>query len=131
MPPPPAPPASPDETLDAAAISIRRLLSELSEQRIEAVLSRIVALRSAVEGLDSPHSAAVLAGFDRLLEDLGAVRYVANPLDHLDPLIHTVAEERERADAPNGVVVDTLRPGFRSPRGIVLAKARVAVNRRT
>ena len=43
---------------------------------------------------------------------------------------HTVAAERSIADAPEGVVVETVHPGFRTSHGVILAKAGVAVNRR-
>jgi molecular chaperone GrpE (heat shock protein) len=71
----------------------------------------------------------VLERLDSLLENLGAVRFEAETLDAVDPLIHVVVEEREQVDAPEGVIVQTVRPGFRTARGLVVCKAAVAVSR--
>ena len=49
----------------------------------------------------------------------------------MDPLIHTVTREVSDARLPDGVVVETIRPGFHTGHGIVVAKALVAVNRRS
>jgi molecular chaperone GrpE (heat shock protein) len=51
-------------------------------------------------------------------------------MDVVDPLIHAVIEERQQADAPDRVILETVRPGFRTARGVVVSKAAVAVNRR-
>ena len=50
-------------------------------------------------------------------------------MDFVDPLIHVVVEERRVDSAPDGVVLETLRPGYRTARGLVVCKAAVAVNR--
>jgi molecular chaperone GrpE (heat shock protein) len=68
---------------------------------------------------------------DHLLETLGAVRFAAEPMDIVDPLIHVVLEERRDASAPDGVILEALRPGYRTARGLVVGKAAVAVNRRS
>ena len=67
---------------------------------------------------------------EALLSELGALRFEANRLDYFDPLIHQAVAERRDAAAPAGVVLETLAPGYRTGRGHVVAKARVAVNRR-
>ncbi|MFH2002871.1 MAG: hypothetical protein ABIK28_24605 [Planctomycetota bacterium] len=108
---------------------LRRFLNEWLEARMESVLGDLVMLRSRA-GMSGSDSRELVAEIENLLERLGAVRYFAERLDQMDSLIHTVAEEQSVDDAPDGVILDTLRPGFRTARGIVLAKAHVAVNRR-
>jgi hypothetical protein len=39
-----------------------------------------------------------------------------------------VIEERRAPGVPRGVIVEAVRPGFRSGRGLVLCKAAVAVS---
>jgi len=121
-----APIRSPDAALDNAVYSLQRLLSELIEDRMEAIVRDLVAIRDLCAAGDS---ARVGDRLDALLEQLGAARFGAEPMDVVDPLIHVVMEERQRADAPDGVILATLRPGYRSGRGMVLCKAAVAVNR--
>lgn len=118
-------PAGPDAEVDA----LRRTVNDLLERRLESVVRDLVALRNAAASLAGAE--AVLAGADALLTRLGAIRYDAQRLDHVDPLIHAVSRETQEADLPNGVISASLRPGFRTSRGVVLAKAQVAVNRRT
>lgn len=126
--PPPAASASPrpDRTLDGAVDSLRRLLSELLEHRLEAVARDLAELRRVLASGAEPE--AVLDRLDDLLDRVGAVRFSAEPLDVVDPLIHTVVAERPGKGAPRGVVLEGVRPGFRSSRGLVLAKAAVAVS---
>ncbi len=115
-----------DRTLDGAVDSLRRLLSELLEQRLEAVARDLADVRRVLtSGADSE---TALDRIDELLDRVGAVRFVAEPLDVVDPLIHTVVAERPGGGTPRGVVLEGVRPGFRSSRGLVLAKAAVAVS---
>jgi molecular chaperone GrpE (heat shock protein) len=67
---------------------------------------------------------------DRLLDELGVVRFDAEAMVYPDPLIHAVVGERSDPSAPDGVVLETLDPGLRAGRGSILARARVVVNRR-
>ena len=128
---PPAPAAGADPALERAADSLRRLLSELIEARTEGTLARLVSLRKIAASVTGPGSDTLLAEMDNLLCDLGAIRFDAAPLDYVDPLIHTIVAERQLPGAPDGVVAGTVRCGFRTARGVVLAKALVAVNRRS
>ncbi len=118
-------PASPDGEVDA----LRRTVNDLLERRLESVVRDLVGLRNTAAGLAGAE--AVLTAADALLTRLGAIRYDAQRLDHVDPLIHAVSREAREADLPEGVIAASLRPGFRTARGVVLAKALVAVNRRT
>jgi hypothetical protein len=119
-----APPA--DATLDGAVDSLRRLLGELVERRLEAVAREVAEVRRVVAaGADAER---VLGAIDELLHGLGALRFSAEPMDVVDPLIHAVVEERRAADVPAGVILEAMRPGFRSGRGLVLARAAVAVS---
>ena len=118
-------PAGPDAEVDA----LRRTVNDLLERRLESVVRDLVALRNTAAGLAGAD--AVLAAADALLTRLGAVRYDAQRLDHVDPLIHAVSRETQDAALPDSVISASLRPGFRTSRGVVLAKAQVAVNRRT
>ncbi len=68
---------------------------------------------------------------ERLLNSLGASRFTAEPMDFVDPLIHVVVEERRDDGTPDGVVIETVRPGYRTARGAVVSKAAVVVNRRS
>lgn len=122
-----APPArSPEALLDGAVDSLRRLLSELVEGRLESVARELAELRR--EAAAGAERARLLELVDDLLERLGAVRFSAESLDVVDPLIHTVVEERRSAGVPRGVIIEGVRPGFRSGRGLVLCKAAVAVS---
>jgi hypothetical protein len=122
-----SPPSAPDADLEGAVHALRRLLSELIEERLDAVIRDLVDLRGQFAGPAKP--TAAIARLDALIEQLGAVRFEAAPLDVVDPLIHVVAEERQSADVPDGVILKTVGPGYRTSRGIVLCKAAVAVNR--
>ena len=122
-----APPLAADSALDASVDSLRRLLSELIEQRMESVVKHFVDVRREAANLGD--GATRLVGrLDQLLGELGAVRFDAEPMDLVDPLIHTVVDERHLPDAPDGVILETLRPGYRTARGMVVCKAAVAVN---
>lgn len=125
-----APPVVADAALDTSVDSMRRLLSELLEQRLEFVVKDLVGIRSAAANLPGDNAARVVERLDHLLEELGAVRYTAEPMDVVDPLIHTVVDERRLADTPEGVIVETVRPGYRTARGFVVCKAAVAINQR-
>jgi len=122
------PPRGSDATLENSVDSLRRLLSELIELRMEAVVRGLVDVRREVDG-DGTRERA-LARLDELLHGLGAVRFAAEAMDVVDPLIHVVVSERRVDGCPDGVIVETVRPGYRSARGLVLCKAAVAVNRR-
>lgn len=125
-----APPAAADAVLDSSVDSMRRLLSELLEQRLESVVKDLVGIRSDAANLPGDGAARVVARLDQLLEELGAVRYTAEPMDLVDPLIHSVVDERRLTDTPDGVIIETVRPGYRTARGLVVCKAAVAINQR-
>lgn len=115
-----------DAMLDGAVDSLRRLLGELVERRLEAVAREVAEVRRVVAaGADAER---VLGAIDELLHGLGALRFSAQPMDVIDPLIHAVVEERRAAGVPPGVILEAVRPGFRSGRGLVLARAAVAVS---
>lgn len=118
-----------DAALESAVDSMRRLLSELLESDHEAILRDLAHLRLAVA---DPHASAQVAleRIDRLMDHLGAIPFSAQKLDFVDPLIHEVKAERRISTLPEGVIAEGLRPGFRTARGVVVAKAWVAVNRR-
>lgn len=108
--------------------AMRRAVSDLIERRLEQIVRDLVAIRNGVSALAG--SDAVLMELDALLERMGVIRYEARPGDHMDPLIHAVGREASEPAQPNGVIVGGIRPGFRTLRGVVLAKATVVVNRR-
>ncbi len=119
-----------DSALESSVDSLRRLLSELIEQRMESVVKDLVGIRREAGALAARQARGILERVDDMLERLGAVRFEAEPMDVVDPLIHAVVEERQQADAPDGVILATVRPGFRTARGLIACKAAVAVNRR-
>ena len=119
-------PQTADTIVEGAVDSLRRLLSELLEQRLEAVAGALADIRREVAA--GAAAERVLGLVDELLHRVGAVRFAAEPLDVVDPLIHVVAEERKAAGVPRGVIVEALQPGFRNGRGLVLCKAAVAVS---
>ncbi len=121
---------SSDADLEQSVASLRRLLSELIEQRMESVVKEIANLRRETATVTEKDRGRVLARFDELLEKLGAVRFDGEQMDLVDPLIHEVVDERRVDDAPDGVIVRTVRPGYRTARGAVVCKAAVAINRR-
>ena len=118
--------------LEGAVDSLRRLLSELIERRMESVVSDLVAIRAEALALPvvARGQAGIVERLEEMLTSLGAVRFDAEPMALLDPLIHTIASERYEEGVPDGVILETVRPGYRSARRIVLCKAAVVVNRR-
>lgn len=126
-----APPSTADTAVDASVDALRRLLSELIEQRTESVVRELVDVRRDVAGLAAAGGARIVERLDHLLDDLGAVRFEAEVMDVVDPLIHVVVEERHQADVPEGVILETLRPGYRTARGLVVCKAAVVVSQRS
>jgi DNA-binding FrmR family transcriptional regulator len=125
-----APAGEADAALDASVDSLRRLLSELLEQRTESVVRDLAGIRREAASIAERDGARIVERLDQLLESLGAARFDAEPMDVVDPLIHVVVQERHQADVPDGVILATLRPGYRTARGMVVSKAAVAVNRR-
>ena len=124
---PPRPTVSGDTALEGTVDSLRRLLSELLEERSEILTQALVAVRGNLARGAAKDAAS---GLDKVLEDLGAMSFEAERLDYLDPAIHEVRAERHEAAAPDGVIVATLAPGWRTARGVVAQRAAVAVNRR-
>ncbi len=116
--------------IDQSAETLRRMLSDLIEQRMESVIEQLVQLRLDLEIASSAGLSRIIQSMDRILDDLGATRFEAEVLDYFDPLIHLVVEERPSPTEPEGTVAATLRPGFKTSRGRVVAKARVAVHRK-
>ncbi len=123
-------PADEEGGLGPAVDSMRRLLSELLERNHETVLRDLVAIRLALADSRHPDPAVALGRVDQLMDRLGAIEFSAQKLEFVDPAIHEIKGERHEAGLPDGVVAESLRPGFRSASGVVLAKAWVAVNRR-
>lgn len=115
--------------LEGSVESIRRLLSELIESRMEAVIGDLVFIRSELAAGGGAKMA--LERVDKLLQDLGAIRFEGVVLDYVDPLIHKVVEERRSPEQLDGVIVETVSPGFRTGRGTIVTRASVAVNRRS
>lgn len=109
--------------------ALRRVLSYLSEAKMEGIIRELVAIRHAAAALPGG-GRTVMEPLDALLADLGATKFEAERLEHVDPLIHAIAREVRDEHLGDAVVVETLRPGFRTGRGLVIAKALVAVNRR-
>lgn len=127
-------PQTVEATLEDGVDSLRRLLSGLMEQRMESHMVGLIDLRCAVVSCDTEdftdHSATLTAHIDRLLYEMGGIKFEADRMDYVDPLIHEIVAEHGEAELPDGVVVETLLPGFRTARGAILAKAHVAMNRR-
>jgi len=109
--------------------ALRRVLSDLMEARMNDVIRELVIIRNTAASAGG-EARRVTEQMDTLLADLGAMKFEAERLEHVDPLIHTVTREVSDASLPDGVVNETIRPGFHTGRGIVVAKALVAVNRR-
>jgi hypothetical protein len=131
--PPPSPPnalAAGDASLESGVDSMRRLLTELLESRLDPVIAEVAAIRTLAASETAGNFGSVVDRLDLLLNDLGAVRFEAQRLDYYDPLIHQVLAERQEAALPDRVVVETVVPGYRTQRGRVVAKAGVAINRR-
>lgn len=107
--------------------AIRRVMADILEGRMFGVLQKLASLRQVI-----PMDAEELANrIDGLLEDLGAIRFTAESIEHLDPVIHEVGREVQELQFPDGVIVSTIRPGWRTARGQILARAVVSLNRRT
>jgi molecular chaperone GrpE (heat shock protein) len=119
-------PQTADKIVEGAVDSLRRLLSELLEHQLEAVAGALADVRREVAA--GAGAERVLGLIDELMDRVGAVRFAAEPLDVVDPLIHVVVEERKAAGVPRGVIVEAVQPGFRNGRGLVLCKAAVAVS---
>jgi hypothetical protein len=125
-----APPPRPAAGLEEEADLIRRLLSDIVDRRAEGLIRDLAAVRNRVAAVDHPAARDAVADLDLLLDRLGAERFDAQALDHVDSLIHTVGREVHDPSQPDGVVLESLRPGFRTGRGLVAARALVSVNRR-
>lgn len=129
VPPPLTDTSTADTILEGAVNSLRRLLSELIEERMEALVRDLAQVRSDATSAAADEGGRIVARLDQLLESLGARKFEARRFDAIDPLIHVAVEERREQGIPEGVVLATVRPGFRSGRGVVVCKAAVAVNR--
>jgi len=110
--------------------ALRRVLSDLMEARMNDVIRELVVIRNTAASVGG-EARRVTEQMDTLLSDLGAMKFEAERLEYVDPLIHTVTRERSDASLPDGVIVETIRPGFHTGRGFVVAKALVAMNRRS
>jgi hypothetical protein len=119
-----------DADLESGVDSMRRLLSELIERRMDSLLGELTDIRQILADPLRSDPAAALSRLDRILDRLGATSFSASPMEFVDPAIHDVAAEKRVAGVPDGVVVETLRAGWRSASGALIAKACVAVNRR-
>lgn len=110
--------------------ALRRVLNDLMEARMNDVIRELVTIRNSAASAGG-EARRIAEQMDALLSDLGAMRFEAERLEHVDPLIHTVSREVTDSSLPDGIIIETLRPGFHTPRGIIVAKALVAVNRRS
>lgn len=113
-----------DAALEAAVDSLRRMLSELIEQRMESVVRNLVEVRREAASRTDGARERTLERLDQLLQGLGAVRFAAEPMDLVDPLIHSVVEERRVEGAPDGVILEAIGPGTAAPEGSCSARRR-------
>jgi molecular chaperone GrpE (heat shock protein) len=117
-----------DGDLESAVDSMRRVFSEFLERRTDQFLEELAGVRDALARPERRDSGEALRRIDVLLGRWGAHSFSASKLDHVDPAIHEVVAERNVPGLPEGVVVETLRPGMRADGGRLLCKAQVAVN---
>ncbi len=110
--------------------ALRRVLNDLMEARMNDVIRELVAIRNSSASAGG-EARRITEQMDALLSDLGAMRFEAERLEHVDPLIHTVSREASDPSLADGIIIETLRPGFHTSRGFIVAKALVAVNRRS
>lgn len=110
--------------------ALRRVLNDLMEARMNDVIRELVTIRNTAASAGTS-AQRVTEQMDTLLADLGAMKFEAERLEYVDPLIHSVTREVTDASLPDGVVTETIRPGFYTGHGLVVAKALVAVNRRS
>jgi hypothetical protein len=115
-------PANSSDEVDA----IRRVLGDIIENRMTGFLQKLAAIRHSIP----PQARDTLDRMDSLMEEMGAVTFDAERLEHLDPVIHIVGREVQDPKLPDGVIVETLHSGCRTARGQVLTKAIVSINRR-
>jgi hypothetical protein len=120
-----------DDGLDSATTSIRRLLSDYLERDHETLLHDLVLARQSLTDPQRLDPAAALVLVDRLIKRLGGLEFSARELDFVDPAIHEIKAERCLERLPDEVVAESLRPGIRSRNGAVIAKAWIAINRRS
>ena len=112
------------------ADALQRVLGDIVERRMDRVLADLVAIRNSAASIKGGEGRHTTDQLDSLLASLGAVRFDAERLEYLDPLIHVVSRETHDASLQEGVITEALRPGYATGRGVILAKALVAVNRR-
>jgi molecular chaperone GrpE (heat shock protein) len=126
--------------LDRATATFQRLIAEVMDEKLAELAPPLVSLRSemAQRVRTDGHSDPVAAEFyqrgvevlDQVLS-LGDIRRYEVPVGAaFDSLIHLAVGETRRGDLPNGVVAESVQPGFRTARGKVIAPAKVKVNRR-
>jgi molecular chaperone GrpE (heat shock protein) len=109
--------------------ALRRVLNDLMEARMNDVIRELVTIRNSAASAGG-EARGIAEQMDALLSDLGAMKFAAERLEHVDPLIHSVSREVTDTSLPDGVIMETLRPGFHTSRGIIVAKALVSINRR-
>ncbi len=110
--------------------ALRRVLNDLMEARMNDVIRELVTIRNSAASAGG-EARRIAEQMDALLADLGAMKFAAERLEHVDPLIHSVSREISDTSLPDGVIIETLRPGFHTSRGIIVAKALVSINRRS
>lgn len=110
--------------------ALRRVLNDLMDARMNDVIRELVTIRNGALSTGG-EARRIVEQMDALLADLGAMKFEAERLEHVDPLIHTVSRESSALSLPDGIILETLRPGFHTSRGIIVAKALVTVNRRS
>ncbi len=129
--------------LDRATTTFQRLVTEVVDDQLATLLPPIVALRNDLEfrGTEASPSgrgqddwkdflANSVEMLDQTLVQVGVARYEPHAGVPFDSLIHLAVGETRRDDLPEGVVSESLQPGFRTARGKVISPARVKVNRR-
>lgn len=110
--------------------ALRRVLNDLMEARMNDVIRELVTIRNSASSAGG-EARRIAEQMDTLLADLGTMKFEAERLEHVDPLIHTISREAADPSLPDGIILETLRPGFHTSRGLIVAKALVSVNRRS
>lgn len=129
--------------LDRATATFQRLVTEVVDDQLATLLPPIVTLRNDLElrGTEAAPSgrgqddwkeflANSVEMLDQTLVQIGVAKYDPHAGVPFDSLIHLAVGETRRDDLPEGVVSESLQPGFRTARGKVISLAHVKVNRR-
>ena len=126
--------------LDRATAMFQRLLNDVVDEHLSDMLPTLVALRCEMadragdaQAADSHDDDFFERGGDMLDQVLSSAhvgRFDARQGEAFDSLIHLAIGETGQDDLADGMVAESVRPGFRASDGKVIAPARVKVNRR-